>query len=202
MQNEYIVLDFETTGICPSFARVIEVGAVRVKNNKIVDSYKTLCNPGINIPYFITEITGLTNSMVKNAPYPEDIMPDIKNFITDLPIIAHNANFDSKFLTAEMNRINHSIKNSFLCTLLLSRRLIPDLPTYKLGYLKEYIKFKSPKNHKSHRALDDVLVTVSLWGYLLDIINKIVQNKQNITTEFIYKLSKTPKSKITELLSA
>lgn len=199
MPKEYIVLDFETTGVCPSFARIIEVGMVRVQNNKIVATYKSLCDPGMHIPYFITELTGISNSMVADAPYPEDIMPEVKEFIADLPIVAHNASFDSKFLIAEMARINHDIANDFLCTLLLARRLIPNLTNYKLGTLKQHIKFKAKKNHKAHRALDDVLVTQSLIEYLIKTIKHKAPTRE-IDVNLLAKIAKTPKNKVENLI--
>lgn len=133
--DELVILDFETTGLSPMYARVIEVGAVIIRGSEIVDSLSQLMHPGHSIPYFITDITGITNQMVKGMPAPERFMPKLKKFIDDRPILAHNASFDQKFLMSEMENIGKHIDNEFLCTLKLARRLILDAPDLQINNL-------------------------------------------------------------------
>ncbi len=171
MGEELIVLDFETTGLSPNYARIIEVGAVLVKGNKVVDKITQLLHPGTSIPFFISELTGISNKMLKGMPSPESFMPTLHAFIGKRPILAHNALFDQKFLIAEMYRIGIEISNPFLCTLKLARRLIPNMPDYKLTTLTQHLKFKTQTTHKAHRALDDVLVTVDLWLHMHNLVS-------------------------------
>lgn len=194
--DEFVILDFETTGLSPSYARVIEVGAVLVKGTKIIDTMSQLMHPGCSIPYFITDITGITNQMVRGKPTPEAFMPMLHTFIKDRPILAHNATFDMKFLIAEMQNIGKKIDNPFLCTLKLARRLITS-PDYKLTTLTSHLKLKIAKNHQSHRALDDVMATFHLWLH----IQKLVSDRADCKPDFSFytKLEKHPKNKISKL---
>lgn len=198
--DEVVILDFETTGLSASDERVIEVGAAIVKDQKITKTLSSLCDPGYRIPYFITNITGITNQMVKGMPKPEDVMYDLNEFIGTRPILAHNASFDSQFLYAEMNRIDVDIDNPILCTLLLSRRLIQNATDHKLGTLKKHINFKETKGHQDHRALDDVKVTAALWLHL----RKCVENLSGckiFDINLYKKISKMPKKQVNDKLA-
>jgi len=194
MENEVVVLDFETTGLSSDYDRIIEVGAAIVKGEEVIDTFSALCDPGVFIPSFITSLTGITNSMVAGMPAPEEVMTDFCDFLGDRPVLAHNASFDSRFLRAEMARIDVSVENPFLCTMLLARRLIHDTMDHKLGTLKHYINFKEKDGHKDHRALDDVEITVSLWLYMKNLVEKTVGNAA-LDFTFYQKLSRMAKHK-------
>lgn len=198
--DEVVILDFETTGLSANDDHIIEVGAAIVKGLKIIKTFSSLCDPGYRIPYFITDITGITNQMIKGKPRPEDVMYDLNEFIGKRPILAHNASFDSKFLYAEMNRINIDINNPVLCTLLLSRRLIQNASNHKLGTLKQYINFKEKEGHQDHRALDDVKVTVALWLHLRKCVENLSGSKK-IDINFYKKISKMPKKQVADKLA-
>lgn len=198
--DEVVILDFETTGLSANDDRIIEVGAAIVKGLKIIKTFSSLCDPGYRIPYFITDITGITNQMIKGKPIPEDVMYDLNEFIGKRPILAHNASFDSKFLYAEMNRINIAINNPVLCTLLLSRRLIQNASNHKLGTLKKYINFKEKEGHQDHRALDDVKVTVALWLHLRKCVENLSGCKK-IDINLYKKISKMPKKQVNDQLA-
>ena len=102
MGSTVIVLDFETTGMSPNVgARPTEVAAVRIENGKIVDRYQSLMNAGVHVPAFITELTGITNAMVRNAPPIDQVMRELNVFVDGQPLVAHNVSFDRKFLEAE-----------------------------------------------------------------------------------------------------
>jgi DNA polymerase-3 subunit epsilon len=128
--------------------------------------------------------------MIIKAPSSSSIIEKLYHFIGDRPIIAHNASFDSRFLQAELKRINKESENLFLCTLKLSRRLIPSIKTHKLSFLKGFINFNSSDvtGHKDHRALDDVKVTICLWNYLLSIINENSSEPKIIDVDYMHKL--------------
>ncbi len=172
MSSEYAVIDFETTGFNEDDCRVIEVAAVIVQDGQITDSFVQLMHPGCWIPFFITELTGISNSMVKRMPRPEEVMPKLMDFIGDLFCIAHNANFDSRFYHAEMRRAGIAHERSFFCTVLLSRRLIQDSPNHQLGTLAHHLNLPMPAEGSYHRALYDVLLTVELWKHIEGIISE------------------------------
>jgi DNA polymerase-3 subunit epsilon len=170
--NEVIVLDFETTGLSSEYDRVIEVGALLIKNHKIIDEFVELMNPNVSLSSFITSLTGITNAMLKGKPKPERIMPKLIDFIEDRPIIAHNATFDKRFLMAELSRAKLSIKNPFLCTMRLAKKLIPDANSYKLADIAKYVGIRV-NSKSSHRALGDVTVTAKLWKHLhTDVVTR------------------------------
>ncbi|MBF0205646.1 MAG: 3'-5' exonuclease [Oligoflexia bacterium] len=188
--EEIVVLDFETTGLSPQFDRVIEVAAIVVKGKNVVDSYVQLMDPKRYIPPFITDLTGITNAMIKGKPEPEKVMPQLKKFVGDRLIVAHNASFDKRFLLAEMERVNIKIENPFFCTMLLSRKLIPDASDHKLTTLARHLKIKS---EQAHRALSDVVVTAKLWNHLYaKVADRTGIKKPNVN--IIMAVSKKPKS--------
>ncbi len=193
--SEVIILDFETTGLSADYERIIEIGAAIVKGNKITQTFTTLCNPGIRLPHFITDLTGISNGMLNGKPEPEKVMPKLKIFIGDRPIIAHNASFDAQFLHSEMRRAKLAVDNPMLCTMLLSRRLIQDAKDHKLGTLKQHIKYKTKVGHQDHRALDDVKVTAALWIYLRNLVEEKTQSKQ-FDISLYKKIVKMPKKHV------
>ncbi len=194
--NELIVLDFETTGLSPLHHRIIEVGAVRIRNHQVVGEFSKLVNPSTHIPSFVTSLTGINNEMVSGMPKPEEIMPELSEFIEDLPIVAHNASFDLKFLKAEMNRVHIKVNNPPLCTMRLSRRLVPESPNHKLITLASFFNISSDRYH---RALDDVLVTAELWRHLYDIACE-KSGQQAPSLQFFNDLMKKPKKKVEQFL--
>lgn len=196
--SNVIVIDFETTGLSPNLGeRAIEVGAVLLSNNKIVDRFQSLMNPGKRISGFIEDYTGITNKMLSNAPSIAEAMGELKNFIGTHHLVAHNASFDSRFLDAEFDRIKHKRKNEFACSLLISRRIYPEAPNHKLETLVRYKNLKTDGVH--HRALADAEMTAHLWLKLVeDIQDKYKIN--NVTFDMIQKISKTPKNKIPEVM--
>jgi DNA polymerase-3 subunit epsilon len=157
---EYSVFDFETTGTSARFDKVIEIGAVKVKNGKIVDTYQSFINPGRTIPEFITNLTGITNNDVQNAPYFEDIIQDLINFFGDTILTAHNLQFDYSFLKNEFQSAGiELIDNPSICTLRLARKVYPNLKSKSLGSLTSHLKIM----HKNvHRGLGDATVTSKL----------------------------------------
>ena len=194
MNTTYNILDFETTGLSADYDRVIEVGVVKIKNGKIVDTFQEFVNPGRRIASVITHLTGITNDMVRGADRASKVMPKLKSFVGDELIVAHNASFDSRFYTAEMNRAGIYPKNEFLCSLLLARRIYQDLDSHKLGVLCHYL---GVTNKASHRALGDAEATHKVFSAICEKI-KICSGNQDY--EYLKKLSKTPKKDVASLL--
>lgn len=157
-----IVLDFETSGMSPAKgARVIEVGAVRLRENKIIDQFQSLANPNIHLNEFITDLTGITNEMVCNAEPIDLVMKRFSEFIGDANLVAHNASFDQNFLSAELTRIGCERPLSFACSMLVARRVYPQAPNHKLATLVHYKNL--PNSGTYHRALADAEMTAYLW---------------------------------------
>ncbi|HCE46689.1 MAG TPA: hypothetical protein DET40_24340 [Lentisphaeria bacterium] len=104
-------------------------------------------------------------------------MPDLMRFLGERPCVAHNASFDSRFYHAEMNRSGTTHERTFFCTMKLSRRLIPDLPSYKLGSLTQHLNLSSPADGNYRRALYDVMLTVELWKRIGNIISDRIGGK-------------------------
>jgi DNA polymerase-3 subunit epsilon len=198
MTENIIVIDFETTGLSPNLGeRTIEVGAVLIQNDQIVDRYQSLMNPGVRISGFIEDYTGITNRMLSSAPSVKEVMGELKDFIGSHLLVAHNASFDSRFLDAEFARIKHKRKNEFACSLMMARRIYPEAPNHKLETLVRYKKLKTDGIH--HRALADAEMTAHLWIKMIADIKK--QYKfESVPFELIQKISKTPKSKVPEIM--
>lgn len=171
-EAEFSVLDVETTGLSARNNRVIEIGIVRVKNLKITDKYTTLINPGCDIPYFITQFTGIANSDVQYSPSFYDTAEDIEDFIGNSIISGHNLSFDEGFLSYEFARNGFEpLSNLSVCTLKLSRKIFPSLKSKSLGSVSEYL---GVKNRDSHRALSDAEATAQI---LIKLIKKL--SKEN-----------------------
>jgi len=198
---EIVVLDFETTGLSTNEHRIIEVGAAIVDKYEIKSTFSSLCNPGTSIPSFITSLTGISNEMIVGQPTPEEVMDDFYKYVGGRPIIAHNASFDMRFLTSEMARIGKKVDNQSVCTMLLARRLITDIYDHKLGTLKQYIGYESAADHKDHRALDDVKVTVALWNFLLRLMENSIGH-DDVSFFDIQRISKVSKYKVRDTLQS
>lgn len=199
--DEYVVLDFETTGLSADRHRVIEVGAYLVRAGQITDSFAALCNPRKKLSAFIVKFTGITDEMLQDQPSPEDVMRTLRTFLGDRPIVAHNASFDSKFLIKEMSRIGHEVRNAFVCTLLLSRRLFPAQSSFKLARLQAAFDIRVPAEHRAHRALDDAFVTVHLFSLVCQGVMTITRGASP-TVEVLVRLAKVPKADVTAHLLA
>ncbi|MDD2729968.1 PolC-type DNA polymerase III [Malikia sp.] len=155
------VIDFETSGLLPEAGgRATEVAIVLTENGRVVARYQSLMNAGVRIPSFITELTGIDNAMLREAPPAAQVMLEAARFVGDRPLVAHNASFDRKFWQSELARVDLEAPQPFACTVLLSRRLYPDAPNHKLGTLADFHAL--PRNGRAHRALSDAEVTAEL----------------------------------------
>lgn len=198
--HTYAVIDFETTGLSPASDRVIEVGVVLVRSNKIVDTFSELMDPGFRIPSYITDLTGISTDMVNGKPKPEKVMPEVRKFIGLYPCVAHNASFDRGFLAAEMRRARVFCEPEFLCSMLLARRLVQDSNSHKLGTLVQHLGLKKPAGMRAHRALADCLMTMELWKNLMERLASHLPGYMP-DLDFVAKLSRTPKAKVGSFLT-
>ncbi|MEP6637417.1 MAG: exonuclease domain-containing protein, partial [Acidobacteriota bacterium] len=137
---DFVVVDLEATGAKMPPNRVIELGAYRIHNGRIVDEFLTLVNPEISIPRFVMQLTGISNEMVKSAPVFAEVAPKWLDFVSDAVLIAHNAPFDTSFLNHEISRVypGHRMINTDLCTVKLSRRVFPGLTNYRLDTIADH----------------------------------------------------------------
>ncbi len=157
-----VMLDFETTGLSPAMGdRVTEVAALRIVDGVITERYVSLINCNARIPAFITSLTGISQAMVDAAPPVRKVVPELLEFIGSDTLSAHNASFDEKFLKAEAERLDLApAHQALVCSLKLSRRLFPGMPSYKLGALARQLglAFRSA----AHRAEADAEVSAEL----------------------------------------
>lgn len=154
-----VFLDIETTGISARGARITEIGALRVEDSRIVKSFKQLINPEEPVPYFITNLTGITNEMVWDAPTFRGIADDLELFLDGALFIAHNVGFDYGFIKMEFERIGYMFNMDRACSAKLSRRLYPEHKSHALDRLIERLNIDVANRH---RAYDDAEV---LWKF-------------------------------------
>lgn len=188
------VIDFETTGLSPAMGdRATEVGVVIVDDGRIVDRYQSLMNAGAHIPPFIEALTGISNAMIRKAPPAAEVMSALAEFVGDVPLVAHNASFDSKFLDAEWLRIARQRRQEFACSLLLARRIYPAAPNHKLGTLVGHLDLPSAARH--HRALADAEMAAHLWLRMVSDIKR-QHGLSDVPHALLRALQKTPKAQI------
>jgi DNA polymerase-3 subunit epsilon len=157
------VIDFETTGLSPGMGdRATEIGIVLVEGDTVVDRFQSLMNAGVRISSFIEAYTGISNEMVARAPKAAQVMAEASRFVGSRPMVAHNASFDRRFWMAELDRLGEPAAQPFACTLLLSRRLYPQAPNYKLGTLATFHALTA--SGRAHRALADAETAAALLG--------------------------------------
>jgi DNA polymerase-3 subunit epsilon len=163
----FCVLDLETTGGTAADGGITEIGAVKLCGGERVATFRTFVNPGHSIPLQITRLTGISESMVADAPPPDAVLPTFLEFLGDAVIVGHNVRYDLGYLNAAMERSGRpKLANRVLDTLRLARRLVRDeVPNCKLGTLAN--RFRLP-NQPSHRALDDALATGDLLHLLIE----------------------------------
>lgn len=155
----FAVVDIETTGNSAQFGGITEIAIVRTDGEKILDKFSSLINPEIAIPGFITNLTGITNEMVADAPTFAEISQTIYERLEGCVFVAHNVNFDLGFITKQLFENGITYAPLKLCTVRYARKVFPGLSSYSLGNLCRHFQIT---NLNAHRALDDTLATVSL----------------------------------------
>jgi len=163
---DFVVVDVEATGAKTPPNRIIELGAYRIHQGRIVDRFLTLVNPEIPIPRFVMALTGISNEMVKDAPVFAEVAPRWLDFVREAVLIAHNAPFDTSFLNHEISRVypGHRMVNTHLCTVKLSRLAIPGLDNYRLETIANHFAIPIASRH---RAGSDALATAHIFLLLL-----------------------------------
>jgi len=195
MRNEpVIVFDFETTGHSPQQGdRPIEIGAVKIENDMIVDRFQSLMNPDFTISSTIEAITGISNELVMQARPCEEVMEEFYAFIGNTPLVAHNAGFDISFLDTELTHLGHHRENEVACSMLISRRIFPDADNHKLKTLIEYCGIFS--SDVFHRALEDAEKTGHVWIAMRDAIKEKFGVK-TVSFNLMQQVEKMAKAKV------
>ena len=180
----YAVVDIETTGHGQKGQKITEISALIFDGKKIVNEFTTLVNPEQNIPPFITNLTGITNAMVRNAPKFHEIAKKVAEITKNTIFVAHNVNFDYNIIRDEFEALGFNWKRKKLCTVRLTRKIIPGLPSYSLGNICSGENI--PVNGR-HRAKGDAEATVELFRRLIErdtqfIINSFLNPKSRQAT--------------------
>ncbi|HEY5974645.1 MAG TPA: 3'-5' exonuclease, partial [Geobacteraceae bacterium] len=193
-----VVLDFETTGLSPDQGdRAIEVGAVLIRDNRIVDRFESLMNPGVRISSFIEQYTGITNRMLASAPASAKVMEKFAAFMARHHLVAHNAGFDRRFLDAELQRLKRQRQQEFACSMLVARRVYPDAPGHSLETLVRHRRLTTSGVH--HRALADAEMTAHLWLAMIHDLKASYRLRQ-VPFALMQQLAKVSKTTAPALL--
>ena len=170
--EDYVVIDLETTGLSPQRDEVMEIGAVKVQKGKVEATFQALVKINGKIPPSVSQLTGLTDEMLQTkGRLLQEVLTDFLSFVGELPVVAHNGDFDYAFLrTACANHGLPLFSNRRTDTLTLAKRWIEQIPDYKLETLVEHLSI--PVN-RLHRSLEDCFATMQLYEKL----NEIRQNR-------------------------
>ena len=188
--KDYCVIDIETTGLDPKYDEIIEVSALKIRDNKVIEKYTSLVKPeqriivygeeidsfieeGRRVKYiddFIAELTGITNQMLHDAPSIDEVLTSFNKFIGNDILIGHNINFDINFLYDNcINNMKEPLINNFIDTLRLSRKVLPELKHHRLDDL---IKYFHKETRNQHRALNDCSLTNEIYKELESLIKE------------------------------
>ena len=160
----FAIVDIETTGNRYKYGQITEISIFQHNGLKVTDSYTSLVQPDMDIPCFITRLTGITNGMVEQAPKFYEIAKKIVEMTAGRTLIAHNAHFDYKFLQEEFKRLGYHFNRETICTVQLSRKYLPGHSSYSLGKLCSDLGISI---NGRHRAEGDAMATVKLFELLL-----------------------------------
>ena len=180
--NNYTVVDIETTGMSWNFSKILEISALKVRNKEITEEFSELINPHEPIPYFIKNLTGITDEMVCDALELDEVLLKFKDFLREDIIVGHNVNFDVNFLYDNfLNVLNNPMQNNFVDTLRISRKLLPELKHHKLDNLTQYYNIKA---RDKHRALNDCVLTNNVYIDMCKTVYEKYDNWDSFKKEF------------------
>ena len=165
IDTEYCVLDLETTGISHITEKITEIGIIKIKNGKEIDTFETFVNPEKHIPERVQEITHITDEMVKDSPKIEEVLPKMIEFIGDSVVVTHNTDFDVTWLKYNYEKYGYKWENTYLDTLRLAKAMYPEFSRYKLGFIADKLGIVV---EVAHRALDDVKTLVQVFNKMIE----------------------------------
>ncbi|WP_443660984.1 PolC-type DNA polymerase III [Clostridium sp.] len=183
LDDSFVVFDIETTGLSSENDKIIEIGALKIENGKIVDRFSEFVNPGIDIPYKIIELTGITNDNVSDADSIEKVLPNFLEFAKDSVLVAHNSDFDASFIKKNSERLNLKFESAIMDTIPLAKYLLKDLKTFKLNTVAKYLGI-TLENH--HRAIDDAKATADILLHCFGLLReKNILDLDTLNKEFL-----------------
>ncbi len=183
----FIAFDLETTGFVAGVNQIVEIGAVSFVNFQPESVFSTLINPKVSIPKEASRVNGITDDMLKDKPTIDDVLDPFADFCQDDILVAHNAPFDSQFLTADIKKFESKAPTGVVIdTLPIARKLIPGLANYKLGTLATHFKIDSTE---FHRAREDAFYCGQIYLHLL---KKISPQPETIPLENLITLTGKP----------
>ena len=178
LHGEYVAFDLETTGLYPRRDRIIEIGAVRMKDGKELDRFQTFVDPGCKLEKRTVDLTGITDEMLRGAPKIQEVLPKFLEFVGDSILVAHNADFDTSFIYSACQQQGIPYTLTSVDTLTLSQNLLPHLHKYTLDTVAKEFEL-ADFNH--HRAGDDALICGQIMARLIPLLEKQgVKNIQSI----------------------
>jgi DNA polymerase III subunit epsilon len=190
----YSIIDIETTGLSPNREKITEIAIYVHDGENVMDEFSTLINPEVDIPYRITQLTGINNKMVREAPKFYEIAKRIVEMTEDTVFVAHNVNFDYNFVRKEFRELGYDYQRKMMCTAKLSRKLLPGRKSYSLGKLCQELGIDNPSRH---RAFGDAKATLRLFEILLKVEKNIEEISlhglnTNLDRKIINKLPNEP----------
>ena len=172
----YAIIDIETTGGSPSYSKITEIAIILHDGQKVIEEYSTLINPECNIPYQITQLTGISNDMVRDAPPFYEVAKKIIELTKDAVFVAHNVNFDYNFVKSAFKELGYDYHRNTLCTVRMSRHAFPGFPSYSLGKLCDSLNIQLANRH---RALGDAKATAILFDRIIQSNSSILDDIKN-----------------------
>ena len=167
--KDYVCVDIETTGISPQWSHIIEIGALKVRDGEVVDTFSQLIDPQREIPEEITTLTGITTEMVKGEPTIDEVLPEFLDFAENYFLLGHNIRFDYSFLKQNAMNLDLDFQKSGMDTLRIARAKCPQLKSRSLDFLCEHYGIND-ENH--HRAFNDAKVTSELYLHFYDMFRQ------------------------------
>ena len=169
LQDSFVVFDIETTGFSAEEDKIIEIGAVKVEKGVIIDKFSTFVNPTVPIPFRITNLTGITDEMVLEAPKIDTVLPEFLDFVGDSVLVAHNAGFDVGFIEQNCKVLGLECEYTYMDTVALARVLLTTLAKYTLDNVAKTLGI-SLENH--HRAVDDAGATAEIFVKFIEMLKE------------------------------
>lgn len=191
LTKNFAIVDIETTGASARFGRIIEIGILRVEKGEVVNTFQSLVNPGVELPPFITQLTGIKEKDLIKAPSFDEIKDEVLELLRDAVFVAHNVAFDYGFLKTEFKRSDYVFNSERMCTVKLSRSLYPEYKRHNLTELIQRFDFECKSRH---RAFDDAKV---LWDFMEMVNTKF--EKRDIYSAMLKSMTKTRGKKSTKI---
>lgn len=187
--SKYVVIDIETTGFSPTYDSIIELGAIKIENGEIIDTFHSLIKPNTQVNSFISSLTGISNKMLESAPTIHEPLRQFIEFVSDEIVVGHNVHFDANFIYDNtLREFDVFFKNDLIDTMRISKKLLPELEHHQLYELINYFKIKY---QEIHRAKSDCFYTYKVFEEL----KKVALEKYGTIDAFVSTFKKKKKSK-------